>query len=531
MKTWENVLPFHWAHNVIFVSTKCSRRNGLPAVPPAAAQAGYPQAETAIAAVAGPQAVRAMDRSAELGVGIMASMGSFDAEPSLVEEEDAGSCEQTSEASAGAGGSPRRGGGGPTANPAAVRTSRSPTGFSVGGSSVDEDPLRHAGSAAVSIGGGKGVVFVDCWLATDGEGQVTARSGYSDEGALLAIALLVGCDAGPPKAGRAGRPHCVRVDLQQGDSGGETKWVISFETAEEQGRWLACLQANAVPPPAPMATALPPVLMMPLAKQMRRKSLNESLAISLLAYLGVLLRIVLKDVSTASGSAILGDIGHGFFLQNVLGSMIMGYAKATTKGCSSTAGLLSTGLTTGLCGCLTTFATWMGGVNTALRGHRQSGAGFLAGGACAAYPYTGPDSEGHAEAWGGSAACALPVGTADAILISIVGCIVSLQSLRFGRHLAKSSPPVLPAATWDALHNLCTHVGETRFLMCLLLPVTLLIWVLVWRDFTQQAAEDMEMETVISTTALAVGLAPVGAVLRFRLSGQCTSDAQQFEFE
>ena len=66
-----------------------------------------------------------------------------------------------------------------------------------------------------------------------------------------------------------------------------------------------------------------------------------------------------------------------------------------------------------------------------------------------------------------------------------LGGAISLQSLRFGRHLARTLPdPLLPAAGWDLLHSACTKLGQTAFLCCLLLPVTVLLWVFVAMDFS-----------------------------------------------
>ena len=102
------------------------------------------------------------------------------------------------------------------------------------------------------------------------------------------------------------------------------------------------------------------------------------------------------------------------------------------------------------------------------------------------------------------------------MMISVVGLAVSLQSLRFGRHLAHTLPGAIVPS--QSLHGLCERLGETDFLLCLLVPVTLLIWVLVAIDFSSQSAESMEMQTAVPTTAAAVAFAPLGAVLRYRLS-------------
>jgi fluoride ion exporter CrcB/FEX len=229
--------------------------------------------------------------------------------------------------------------------------------------------------------------------------------------------------------------------------------------------------------------------------QAARKVLNDSLSISLFAYAGVLLRIAVKAVSASTGSSLLGGFGHGYFLQNTLGSLLMGFSKARTTS-SPSAELLAAGFTTGLCGCLTTFATWMLSVNAALRGENAPSEEMDQNGtACTV-------NDGSGSAW-------------DSVATSTLGCVVALASLRFGRQLAKTlRPSLLPDASWNWIHGLFSEHGETAVLLCLLLPVTLLVWILAAQDFATPAAAGSPP----SDRWLAVAFAPLGAVLRYRLS-------------
>ena len=207
---------------------------------------------------------------------------------------------------------------------------------------------------------------MDVWLQADGLGSLAVRLGYSDEGSILSLASLAGCRVGPPKTPRPGHRFALRLDLAGPDSAGDRKVLLSFASHEDSQAWEACVRANA----NATAHAAPRV-------SLAKRRLTESIVISTFAYFGVLLRIWLKDfsiyisvppcVGPAAACAphvdLLGTIGHGFFLQNMLGSALMGFVKNRRCDSNSTLALMSTGLTTGLCGCLTTFATWMGGVN------------------------------------------------------------------------------------------------------------------------------------------------------------------------
>jgi hypothetical protein len=63
-------------------------------------------------------------------------------------------------------------------------------------------------------------------VQADGSGELTVRSGYSDEGAVLSVAALSGCSAAPPKSARAGHDHALRLDLRspaEGDGGATSR--------------------------------------------------------------------------------------------------------------------------------------------------------------------------------------------------------------------------------------------------------------------------------------------------------------------
>jgi len=84
------------------------------------------------------------------------------------------------------------------------------------------------------------------------------------------------------------------------------------------------------------------------------------------AYAGVLLRQLLRLFLSEYGGALAASIGHGFLLQNVAGCFAMGWLKQRERSVGGPP-LLLKGLTTGLCGCLTTFASWQLAVGLQLR--------------------------------------------------------------------------------------------------------------------------------------------------------------------
>ena len=117
------------------------------------------------------------------------------------------------------------------------------------------------------------------------------------------------------------------------------------------------------PAPAPPSAEAAP----PAPACCPKLDLATALSVCAFGYVGVLLRLALgefsawwaaADVGRSGGCAILGEIGHGFFLPNVVGCFLMGFAKRSAEFHWGRHGLLYAGFTTGLCGCLTTFATW-----------------------------------------------------------------------------------------------------------------------------------------------------------------------------
>ena len=90
----------------------------------------------------------------------------------------------------------------------------------------------------------------------------------------------------------------------------------------------------------------------------------STISICAFGYLGVLVRLGLTafsswwSVEQPGTCQLLGQLGHGFFLANIVGCLLMGFAKRAAEFHCGRHALLYTGFTTGLCGCLTTFATW-----------------------------------------------------------------------------------------------------------------------------------------------------------------------------
>ncbi|GMF37829.1 unnamed protein product [Phytophthora fragariaefolia] len=79
------------------------------------------------------------------------------------------------------------------------------------------------------------------------------------------------------------------------------------------------------------------------------------------AYVGVGARVLLTefaDVLDASQTPLLQLLGFGYFLPNVLGCFVMGLASRTRPVLRGQYDVLLTGVTTGFCGCCTTFASW-----------------------------------------------------------------------------------------------------------------------------------------------------------------------------
>ncbi|GMF36274.1 unnamed protein product [Phytophthora lilii] len=79
------------------------------------------------------------------------------------------------------------------------------------------------------------------------------------------------------------------------------------------------------------------------------------------AYCGVGVRVLLTefaDVMYSSQTELLKLLGFGFYLPNVLGCFVMGLATRIKPVLRSQYDVLLTGVTTGFCGCCTTFASW-----------------------------------------------------------------------------------------------------------------------------------------------------------------------------
>ena len=62
-------------------------------------------------------------------------------------------------------------------------------------------------------------------------------------GEMLA-APLVGCSVRPPKSERKGEQWTLRLDLQEKDSSGCKKYIISHEKEADRDRWVECFWAN-----------------------------------------------------------------------------------------------------------------------------------------------------------------------------------------------------------------------------------------------------------------------------------------------
>ena len=56
-------------------------------------------------------------------------------------------------------------------------------------------------------------------------------------------ATVTGCSIGELKQPRKGHPHAFRVDLQDTDSAGSKKYVLSVDTDEEKQLWMSRLRA------------------------------------------------------------------------------------------------------------------------------------------------------------------------------------------------------------------------------------------------------------------------------------------------
>ncbi|OQS01747.1 hypothetical protein ACHHYP_00284 [Achlya hypogyna] len=97
------------------------------------------------------------------------------------------------------------------------------------------------------------------------------------------------------------------------------------------------------------------------------------------AYIGVAARVGLTEASTAieatqAAPSILTAMGVSFFLPNVFGCFIMGLAQPLK---TQRLEAFWTGLTTGFCGCCTTFASWELVLSQQYLGHMAVNATFM----------------------------------------------------------------------------------------------------------------------------------------------------------
>lgn len=130
-------------------------------------------------------------------------------------------------------------------------------------------------------------------------------------------------------------------------------------------------------------------------------------SVCLFAYVGVLSRVWLSDLTTSiagaagPGASVLAaldsehDLGEGFFLPNIVGVITMGVLSHWSARLQRHWPVLYVGLSTGFCGCCTTFATFVSYLNSKI----------IAGDA------------------------------ATAVIIAVVHLALCFQALRFGHHL------------------------------------------------------------------------------------------------
>lgn len=99
------------------------------------------------------------------------------------------------------------------------------------------------------------------------------------------------------------------------------------------------------------------------------------LSVACFSYLGVWVRVLTGKFSESVGLGYAPDLvpspystlvvlgGKGFWLANVLGCTVMGFMSQRKAFWSNCYPRLYTGITTGFCGCCTTFATWNGAIS------------------------------------------------------------------------------------------------------------------------------------------------------------------------
>ena len=137
-------------------------------------------------------------------------------------------------------------------------------------------------------------------------------------------------------------------------------------------------------------TTTPPTKVAAPAKGGARRCVDPRalVAVSLGAILGVLARIALKDLcvwldtvggadGATAGATALKDFGAGWFLPNLAGCAVMGCALLHRGALAARHATLLVGITTGFCGCCTTFATWNHDASRILVGGRPQTALFV----------------------------------------------------------------------------------------------------------------------------------------------------------
>lgn len=103
-----------------------------------------------------------------------------------------------------------------------------------------------------------------------------------------------------------------------------------------------------------------------LSANAMEKHVPVIMSITLGAYFGVGVRVLLTEFANALESdqtALLKLLGFSFFLPNAVGCFVMGFAVRWKPLLRDQYAVLLTGITTGFCGCCTTFASWDVGVS------------------------------------------------------------------------------------------------------------------------------------------------------------------------
>ena len=96
---------------------------------------------------------------------------------------------------------------------------------------------------------------------------------------------------------------------------------------------------------------------------------RPQMLVALFAPFGVLLRVTLSLLEQAfvgGGSGVLNALGSGYFLANIVGCVCMSFILRFRKSITNVDTALYVGLSTGFCGCVTTFSTWSQRASTLL---------------------------------------------------------------------------------------------------------------------------------------------------------------------